>query len=333
MIHIPKDYSPKLNQYDLQRAIDFIKLTFQSELATILGLQRVSAPLFVYSQSGLNDNLSGKERPVAFDIPALSSDAEVVHSLAKWKREALWRYGFKNGEGLFTDMNAIRRDEILDNTHSIYVDQWDWEKIIADKDRNIDFLKETIQEIVHCICNVNHLLKSRFPQLDTKLTRQVTFITAKELEKRYPNLDPDDRETAFAKEHGTIAILAIGHNLKNGSPHSMRAPDYDDWDLNADIIFWDEVLEAALEISSMGIRVDAKALEKQLKLASCEDRRELDYHKKLLSNQLPLTIGGGIGQSRLCMLMIGCMHIGEVQASLWDEETRELCQEKGIFLL
>lgn len=332
-IMIPENYTPKLNGYELQRAIDFIKQTFQAEFATALGLQRVSAPLFVMEGSGLNDNLSGVERPVSFDVPAVNENAQVVHSLAKWKREALGRYNFKTYEGLYTDMNAIRRDEDLDNTHSIYVDQWDWEKIIRDEDRNEAFLKRTAQIIVDTICNLNHLLKIRFPMLDEKIVRQVTFITAQELEDLYPDLTPDEREAAFAKEHKTIFIMQIGEPLKSGKPHGMRAPDYDDWQLNGDIIFWNELLGDAFEISSMGIRVNPERLAIQLREADAEAKRELPYHRKLLAGELPLTIGGGIGQSRLCMLMLGCAHIGEVQASIWDPETLETCHAHGIPLL
>ena len=332
-IRIPKNYRPKLDRYDIQKAIDFIKMTFQSELATTMNLQRVSAPLFVRSDSGLNDNLSGVERPVSFDIPDLGCDAEVVHSLAKWKREALARYHFNLYEGLFTDMNAIRRDEDLDNIHSIYVDQWDWEKIIEEKDRNDDYLQNTVQVIVDAICNVNHLLKSRFPVLDTELKRQVKFIKSQELEDLYPNLTAKEREREICKEYKTVFLQGIGKELKSGKPHDMRAPDYDDWDLNGDILFWNEVTQDCFEISSMGIRVSPASLKKQLELSGKEERSTLPFHKKLLNGELPLTIGGGIGQSRLCMLMIGSCHIGEVQSGLWDEKTQEACREAGILLL
>lgn len=332
-IQIPKAYKPKLDRYDIQKAIDFIKTTFQSELATTMNLQRVSAPLFVRSDSGLNDDLSGVERPVSFDIPDLEIQADVVHSLAKWKREALARYDFNLYEGLFTDMNAIRRDEDLDNIHSIYVDQWDWEKIIQKKDRNEEYLKETVQVIVDAICNVNHLLKSRFPVLDTKITRQVKFITSQELEDLYPSLSHKDREREICKEYGTVFLKGIGNKLRSGKAHDMRAPDYDDWDLNGDILFWNEVIQDAFEISSMGIRVDEESLKKQLKLSGKEERKSLPYHKELLEGKLPLTIGGGIGQSRLCMFMIGCCHIGEVQSGIWDQETYNECKEAGILLL
>lgn len=332
-IYIPKNYEPKLNSYDVQKAIDFIKSTFQFEFSQTLGLQRVSAPLFVSSMSGLNDNLSGVERPVAFDIPDLSIDAQVVQSLAKWKRVALKNYRFREYEGLFTDMNAIRRDEDLDNLHSIYVDQWDWERIIKPEDRNEEYLKHIVQAIVNTICNVNHLLKARFPVLDTEIKREVTFVTAQELEDMYPGLTAEQREYEFAKIHKTIFVMKIGDKLKSGATHGHRAPDYDDWELNGDIIFWNEILQKEFEISSMGIRVNRNSIEEQLKKAGCEDRKELPYHKMLLNGELPDTIGGGIGQSRLCMLLIGTAHIGEVQASLWNDETTRVCKDSGVLLL
>ena len=332
-IYIPEGYSPKLNRYDTQRAIDIIKQLFQQNFCKALSLKRVSAPLFVNCSSGLNDNLSGTERPVTFDVPAIEGDAEIVHSLAKWKRLALKRYDFWMHEGLLTDMNAIRRDEELDNIHSIYVDQWDWEKVIDDCDRNSLYLCDTVQKIVDAICDVNALLQEKFPQLDTKIERNVKFITSQELEDLYPDLTPEERECEFAREHKTIFIMGIGGKLKSGKPHGNRAPDYDDWSLNGDIIFWDSVRNAPIEISSMGIRVNAEVLDRQLTIAGCDDRRELAFHKMLLNDELPLTIGGGIGQSRLCMLLMGCAHIGEVQCSLWDEETVRLCKENHIRLL
>ncbi len=332
-IYIPEGYSPKLNRYDTQRAIDIIKRLFQQNFCKALSLKRVSAPLFVGCSSGLNDNLNGTERPVTFDVPAIESDAEIVHSLAKWKRLALKRYDFWMHEGLLTDMNAIRRDEELDNIHSIYVDQWDWEKVIEDSDRNPQYLHDTVQKIVDTICDVNELLQEKFPQLDTKIERNVKFITSQELEDLYPDLTPEERECEFAREHKTIFIMGIGGKLKSGNKHGNRAPDYDDWSLNGDIIFWDNVRNAPIEISSMGIRVNAEVLDRQLTLAGCDDRRELSFHKMLLNDELPLTIGGGIGQSRLCMLLMGCAHVGEVQCSLWDEETIRLCKENHIRLL
>ena len=332
-IYIPKGYKPPLDAYETQRAIAYIKQAFQEEFSGALNLKRVSAPLFVTDASGLNDNLNGYERPVSFDIPAVGMDAEVVHSLAKWKRLALKRYGFGMGQGLYTDMNAIRRDEELDNIHSIYVDQWDWEKVITAQNRNIDYLKMIVTAIVKAICDTNDRLHVRFPQIHTQLSREVCFVTTQELEDMYPDLDGNARETAFVKEHHTACIMQIGGKLRSGKPHSRRAPDYDDWTLNCDIFFWDEPLQRALEISSMGIRVDAEAMDRQLNLANCNDRRALPFHKMLLNNELPLTIGGGIGQSRLAMLMLGCAHIGEVQSSVWDDKTVEECNKAGIPLL
>ena len=256
-----------------------------------------------------------------------------MHSLAKWKRLALKRYDFRPGKGLYTDMNAIRRDETPDNLHSIYVDQWDWEKIIRREDRTLDYLKRTAQDIVDAICDTSERLDREFPSLDVKLNREMTAVTTQELEDLYPDRAPSERENAFLREHGTALIMQIGGKLRSGIPHDGRAPDYDDWALNGDILFWNERLGRAFEISSMGIRVDAESLARQLKLAGCEQRRELPFHRMLLNGELPLTIGGGIGQSRLCMLMIGCAHIGEVQCSLWDDETQEACARAGIRLL
>ena len=331
--YIPEGYASHLDEYDTQRAIAYIKRTFQEEFASALHLKRVSAPLFVTEASGLNDNLSGVERPVSFDVPAIGEEAQVVHSLAKWKRQALKEYNFKLGQGLYTDMNAIRRDEELDNIHSIYVDQWDWEKIIGEENRNLDYLKLIVRAIVGAICTTADRLHVRFPQLTQKLERNVTFITTQELEDMYPDATPDDREKLFAYEHKTVFIMQIGGKLKSGKPHGNRAPDYDDWELNGDLIFWDDTLSRALEISSMGIRVDAKSLDSQLTISGCDDRRSLPFHKALLNGELPLTIGGGIGQSRLCMLMMGCAHIGEVQSSIWDKETIDACKAAGVRLL
>ena len=333
-IYIPKDYKPILDEYDTQRAIAYIKETFQDEFSSALNLKRVSAPLFVTENSGLNDNLNGYERPVGFDVPAVGADAQVVHSLAKWKRLALKRYNFRVGGGLYTDMNAIRRDEELDNIHSIYVDQWDWEKIITRDNRNSEYLKLIVRAIVRAICDTNDRLHVRFPQLQVQLDREVSFITTQALEDMYPDLKTgSQREKAYVKDHHTACIMQIGGKLRSGKPHDGRAPDYDDWQLNCDIFFWDEVLGRALEISSMGIRVDAESLDRQLRIAGCDDRRELPFHKMLLNNELPLTIGGGIGQSRLCQLMLGCAHIGEVQSSIWDQETIDACEKAGIRLL
>lgn len=333
-VFIPENYAPILDAYDTQRAIAYIKETFQEEFSKALNLKRVSAPLFVMENSGLNDNLNGFERPVAFDIPAVGTDAQVVHSLAKWKRLALKRYNFTIGNGLYTDMNAIRRDEALDNVHSIYVDQWDWEKVITQENRNLEYLELIVRAIVRAICDTNDRLHVRFPQLRIQLDREVSFITSQELEDLYPDLKTgSEREKAYVKNHHTACILQIGRKLHSGKPHDGRAPDYDDWNLNCDIFFWDEVLNRALEISSMGIRVDASSLDRQLTEAGCDDRRQLPFHQMLLRNELPLTIGGGIGQSRLCMLMMGCCHIGEVQASVWDPETLHTCEKAGIRLL
>jgi len=334
MITIPEHYKPRLSVYDTQRAIDYIKRTFQMNLAIELNLRRVSAPLFVQVNSGLNDNLNGFERPVGFSIPAIGGEeAQVVHSLAKWKRLALKRYEFYVGKGLYTDMNAIRRDEELDNIHSIYVDQWDWEKVIDESMRNVDYLKMIVKKIVSAIVATNNALRYEFSQLECHISPEVSFITTQELEDLYPDLTAKQREDAYVKEHPTTFLMQIGKTLRSGRKHDGRAPDYDDWDLNGDLLIWNDVLGHALEISSMGIRVDAESLARQLKIAGCEDRASLPFHKMLLNNELPLTIGGGIGQSRLCMLMMQTAHIGEVQASIWDAQTEQVCAEHGIMLL
>ena len=330
---IPEGYTPRLNVYETQRAIEFIKRSFQKNLGSALNLKRVSAPLFVDPASGLNDDLNGVERPVSFDIPAAGMGAQVVHSLAKWKRMALYRYDFHTGKGIYADMNAIRRDEELDNLHSIYVDQWDWERVITREMRTVRFLQDTVRDIVRCISDTSLLVNGRYPRLRTQLPDDVTFITSQELLDLYPDLPAKERENAFVREHPITFLMGIGHKLSNGQPHDGRAPDYDDWALNGDILMWNPVLECAFEISSMGIRVDEESLARQLKLAGCEARAKLPFHKMLLNGELPLTIGGGIGQSRLCMLMIGTCHIGEVQSSLWDENTRDTCQKAGIMLL
>ena len=329
---IPPSYAPKLNLYDTQKAIGLLKRLFEDTLGGSLNLRRVSAPLFVEASTGLNDDLNGVERPVSFDIPAAGRDAQVVHSLAKWKRLALHLYQFSVGEGLYT---AIRRDEEPDNLHSVYVDQWDWEKVLAPRDRNEDYLKETVRTIVECICQTQATLRAMFPQLLSLplVERQVTFVTAQELEDRWPDLSAKEREDAWVKDHPTTFLMGIGGALKSGRPHDGRAPDYDDWALNGDILVWNPVLERAFELSSMGIRVSPESLDRQLTLAGCDDRRSLPFHRMLLSGELPLTIGGGIGQSRLCMLLLGKAHIGEVQASVWDPETLGACQEAGVVLL
>ena len=330
---LPQGYKAPLSVYELQRAIEFIKSNFQVNLGNALNLRRVSAPLFVEENSGLNDNLNGYERPVSFDIPDIGVNAQVVHSLAKWKRLALKRYDFNVGKGLFTDMDAIRRDEEVDNLHSIYVDQWDWEKVIDREDRNEAYLRRTVRDIVGAVCETNDALGIAFPSLHTKLDRDVFFITTQELEDLYPDLTPKEREHAICREHHSVFLMQIGGRLRSGKPHDGRAPDYDDWTLNGDILMWNPVLECSFEISSMGIRVDEAALDRQLTLSGCNDRRNLPFHKMLLAGELPLTMGGGIGQSRLCMLMIGTCHIGEVQSSLWDDETAKACADAGILLL
>ena len=330
---IPAGYRMPLTNNELQRAIELIHADFQHNLTVRLNLHRVSAPLFVDGATGLNDDLNGVERPVSFDIPDVGTDGQVVHSLAKWKRLALKRYGFHEGKGLYTDMNAIRRDEEVDNIHSIYVDQWDWEKIISREDRNVDYLKASVRAIVGAVCETAEALNVAFPSLRGKLEREVYFITTQELEDMYPDLTPSERETAICREHHTVFLMQIGKTLKSGIKHDGRAPDYDDWELNGDILMWNPVLERSFEISSMGIRVDEESLDRQLTLAGCNERRELPFHKMLLNGELPLTMGGGIGQSRLCMLMLGTCHIGEVQASLWDKATIEACEKAGITLL
>lgn len=332
---IPRGYAPCLNLYDTQKAIAILKRLFEDTLGGTLNLRRVSAPLFVEASTGLNDDLNGVERAVSFDIPAAGRDAQVVHSLAKWKRMALYRYQFSVGEGLYTDMNAIRRDEQPDNLHSVYVDQWDWEKVLAPRDRTTEYLQETVRAIVGCLCRTQATLRSMFPQLTALplVSPEVSFVTAQELEDRWPNLSPKEREDAWVKEHPTTFLMGIGGALKSGKPHDGRAPDYDDWTLNGDILFWNSVLERSFEVSSMGIRVSPESLDRQLSAAGCDDRRTLPFHKLLLEGKLPLTIGGGIGQSRLCMLLLGKAHIGEVQASVWDGETVSACENAGVILL
>ncbi len=332
---IPEGYAPKLNLYDTQKAIGLLKRLFEDDLGGALHLRRVSAPLFVEASTGLNDDLSGVERAVSFDIPDVGRNAQVVHSLAKWKRLALWRYQFSVGEGLYTDMNAIRRDEALDNIHSIYVDQWDWEKVIAPRDRSVDYLKQTVITIVGALANTQATLRSVFPQLTSLplIDREVSFMTSQELEDRWPRLTAKERENAWVQEHPTTFLIGIGGALKSGKPHDSRAPDYDDWELNGDLLVWDSVLGQALELSSMGIRVSPEVLDRQLTLSGCDDRRELPFHKLLLEGRLPLTMGGGIGQSRVSMFLLGKAHIGEVQASVWDERTLAACHEAGVVLL
>ncbi len=335
MLVLKDNYKATLSMRDTQRAIKITRDTFQNNLCAALNLERISAPLFVTKSSGLNDDLNGFERAVSFDVKAMPEDGEavIVHSLAKWKRMALKKYGFNVGEGLYTDMNAIRRDEDMDNLHSIYVDQWDWESVIDRSQRNEEFLKSCVTKIINALCDTLDTVKERFPAVDTNIERNVFFVTTNELEDMYPDMTGKERERAIAKEHGTVFVMKIGDKLKSGKPHDGRAPDYDDWQLNGDIIIYNEVLEDAFEISSMGIRVDEKSLAYQLKESGKEERKSFDYHKQILDGTLPLTIGGGIGQSRVCMLLLGKLHIGEVQASLWPEEMKKICAEKGVNLL
>ena len=331
--YIPKDYKTVIGVYDTQRAIGTLHNIFEENLSKNLHLRRVSAPLFVEASSGLNDDLNGVERPVSFDITATGTSAQVVHSLAKWKRLALHNYTFYPGNGLYTDMNAIRRDEDLDNIHSIYVDQWDWEKVITREQRTAEYLKETVNNIVRAICDAHDTLKEMFPTLTRELDRNVSFVTSQELEDMYPDKTAKEREDLYVREHHTTFIMQIGGILRSGKKHDGRAPDYDDWALNGDLLFWNETLGHALEISSMGIRVDEEAMDRQLSIAGCDNRRELPFHKMLLEGKLPLTIGGGIGQSRLSMLLLEKAHIGEVQVSVWDQYTIDVCKEAGVMLL
>ena len=332
-ITIPTGYRPVLDEYDTQRAIEHIKRTFQREFAAALNLKRVSAPLFVTGASGLNDNLNGVERPVTFDVPALNAEAQVVHSLAKWKRLALKRYNFSVGNGLYTDMNAIRRDEALDNVHSLYVDQWDWEKIIAKEDRTEVTLRDTVKSVYEALRVTEKFMANEYDYIECILPEEITFVTTQELEDRYPELTAKERENKAAKEYGAIFLEQIGDKLASGKPHDGRAPDYDDWKLNGDIIVYYPVLDMALELSSMGIRVDEDSLKEQLKKAGCEERMELPFQKALLNKELPYTIGGGIGQSRICMFFLRKAHLGEVQASVWLPEDLQKAEEKGVVFL
>ena len=326
-------YTSKLNEFDTQSAISIVKDKFSTELCDALDLSRVSAPLFVKQGSGINDDLNGVERPVGFDIKETGEVAEVVHSLAKWKRMALMRYGFPIHTGLYTDMNAIRRDEICDSIHSIYVDQWDWEKVITSEDRNEEYLKAAVRCIYGAVLRTARAVEKKYPALDCYLPDKISFASTYELEEKYPDLTPKERENAAAKEYGAVFVMQIGGRLKNGEKHDGRAPDYDDWSLNGDIIIYNRVLDSAFEISSMGIRVDRDSLISQLKAENAENRLNFEFHKLLVSGALPLTIGGGIGQSRLCMLLLQKAHIGEVQVSVWPEKEIEKCKAKGITLL
>ena len=330
---IPEEYSNPLTVYETQCAIEFIKHNFQKNLCHALNLMRVSAPLFVEGASGLNDNLNGYERPVSFDVPDVGVEAQVVHSLAKWKRYALARYGFRPGKGLVTDMNAIRRDEIVDNLHSVYVDQWDWEKIISAENRTLDHLQETVKKIMKALKETEQQLCKVFENLEPFIKEEITFITSQELEDRYPHLTPKEREYEFTKLHGSACIMQIGDKLKSGIPHDGRAPDYDDWALNGDILIYYPVIDQVVEISSMGIRVDSMSLLSQLEKSGCMDRIALPFHKALLAGELPLTMGGGIGQSRICLLLLNKAHIGEVQAGAWPTPMIEKCRAHNIILL
>lgn len=331
---IPKDYKSNLSIYDTQKAIKLVKDYFQNDLSSKLNLKRVTAPLFVDPSSGLNDNLNNVERPVSFDIKELNNlNAEVVQSLAKWKRYALKKYNFKTYNGLYTDMNAIRRDENLDNIHSIYVDQWDWEKVIKKDDRNINYLENTVKQIYDCIKNLEKYISSIFQYIKPVLPENIFFITSEKLLNLYPNLSPKEREYKIVKEKGAVFIEKIGKKLSNNKPHDLRSPDYDDWELNGDIIFYNKLLDIPYEISSMGIRVDENSLVKQLKELNLEDRLNLTFHKDILNKNLPYTIGGGIGQSRLCMFILKKAHIGEVQCSLWPKKMIQECLKNNIYLL
>ena len=331
---VPQGYRPRLGVRDTEAAIKFIKDVFERDLAAALNLERISAPLFVRPESGLNDNLNGVERPVAFNIRAVNQgDVEIVHSLAKWKRMALRKYGFKPGEGLYTDMNAIRRDEQPDNLHSVYVDQWDWERVIGCEERNAETLKAVVKRIYGAFRNTEDKVCSLYPRLDRYLADEIYFITSQELEDMYPDQTPAARENSIASRKGAVFVMQIGGSLKSGIRHDGRAPDYDDWTMNGDLLLWYPVLGKAVEMSSMGIRVDSEALLRQLKISGCEDRLELKFHKDLLAGELPYTIGGGIGQSRLCMYMLNKAHIGEVQSSVWPEDMVDECARANIQLL
>ena len=332
-ITIPQGYSSSLNLYDTQAAISFIKSHFEAKLTKSLNLKRVSAPLFVEKSTGLNDDLDGKAQAVNFTAPNINKECVIVHSLAKWKRMALHEYGFYEGYGLYTDMNAIRKDENLDNLHSIYVDQWDWEKVINKDNRNLSYLFDTVTNIHVCILETLDELKQKYPNIDVELEKQIQFVSSQELVDMYPGLDAKQREQEIVKKYKSVFIYGIGHKLSDGKPHDSRSSDYDDWNLNGDLLYYDKLLDCPIEISSMGIRVDEDSLAEQLKLANEEYKKDFPYHNMILNKQLPYTIGGGIGESRLCMLLMNKAHIGEVQSSIWDDETLKTCKEKGIIIL
>ena len=330
---LPEHYDPKLTVRETQEAIKYIRDTFQKEIGKEMNLERISAPLFVEKSSGLNDDLNGVERKVSFDLAAMpGEEVEVVQSLAKWKRMALGKYGFKPGEGLYTNMNAIRRDEELDNLHSVYVDQWDWERVITKEERTIETLEKTVRTIFKVIKHMEHEVWYKYPQAVYRLPDDIVFIDSEDLRRKYPDLTPKERENAICKEYGAVFIMRIGDKLGDGKPHDGRAPDYDDWQLNGDILFWFKPLNMAMEISSMGIRVSEESLHEQLKKADCLEREKLPFHRMILNRELPYSIGGGIGQSRLCMLLLGRAHVGEVQASMWPESMRNECADHNIIL-
>ena len=330
---IPKNYNPVLDLRDTEIAIKLVKDFFETELARALNLTRVSAPIMVMPQSGLNDNLNGVERPVSFDILETGETAEIVHSLAKWKRQALKTYGFRPGEGLYTDMNAIRRDEVTDNIHSIFVDQWDWERIITPEERNEATLRDIVKRIYLTLRKTEGFVCAHYPHIKPELPDSISFVSTQELEDRYPGLTPKQREYEAVREHGAVFLMGVGGALRSGKIHDGRAPDYDDWSLNGDILLYDPLLDISLEVSSMGIRVDPEALRRQLAVRGCEERAELPFQKALLNGELPLTIGGGIGQSRMCVYLLRKAHVGEVQASLWPEDVVEACRAANIQLL
>ncbi len=336
-----KTYKSKLDFFKTEKAIKLVKDTFQKKLAEKLDLIRVSAPRFLVQGTGLQDDLAGTQEPVSFMAKGIISKLEVVHSLAKWKRFALGKYGFKIGKGIYTDMDAIRKDEVPDDIHSIYVDQWDWEKIITKDDRKLDFLKEIVRKIYSVLIETAELIEKEFPEIESRLPKTIHFVHSEELEEKYPDLISKEREDVAAKEFGAIFLIGIGYPLKSGEPHDLRAADYDDWStktekghgLCGDIIVWDKTREKSLELSSMGIRVDKAVLIKQLEMSCLKDRKELEFHKAIIEDKIPLTVGGGIGQSRLCMFLLHKAHIGEVQSSVWPKEVEKDCKEKGIILL
>ena len=331
--YIPDGYKASLSLYDTQNAISLTKKIFEKKLSKALNLKRVSAPLFVEKDSGLNDDLDGIAKAVDFNIPSINKEGVVVHSLAKWKRMALHEYGFYEGNGLYTDMNAIRKDEKLDNLHSIYVDQWDWEKVINKDDRNLSYLFDTVTKIHICILETLNELKNKYSNIEVELEKTIQFISSQELLDMYPELNAKEREAEIVKKYKSVFIYGIGNKLSDNKPHDSRSSDYDDWNLNGDLLYYDELLDCPIEISSMGIRVDENSLDNQLKLANEEYKKEYNYHKMILNKELPYTIGGGIGESRLCMLLMNKAHIGEVQSSIWDEETLRICKEKGVIIL